>query len=184
MRSVVCADRIVATRSSSEEGKFSSVCASGYRAASSRPMRRAPRATARCAAGACGGAPPPCIDAACESDGAGGAGREREKRGGGRAGPAGPGTAASEDGESAGLTGARARLRAAASNTMIPGLRRHGLLAALVLAGLVLRVLSLIAYRPALLYIDTLKYLYNAWPGADPLGYSGPLKAILVGGHP
>jgi hypothetical protein len=66
---------------------------------------------------------------------------------------------------------------------MIPGLRRHGLLAALVLAGLVLRVLSLIAYRPALLYIDTLKYLYNAWPGADPLGYSGPLKAILVVGN-
>jgi hypothetical protein len=66
---------------------------------------------------------------------------------------------------------------------MIPGLRRHGLVAALVLAGLVLRVLSLVAYRPALLYIDTLKYLYNAWPGADPLGYSGPLKAILLVGN-
>src|SRR5260370_32843061 len=66
---------------------------------------------------------------------------------------------------------------------MVPGLRRHGLITALVLAGLVLRVLSLIAYRPALLYIDTLKYLYNAWPGADPLGYSGPLKAILLVGN-
>jgi hypothetical protein len=101
----------------------------------------------------------------------------------GQARPAGPGTAASEDGGSAGPTEARARLRAAAENKMIPGLRRHGLLAALVLAGLVLRVLSLIAYRPALLYIDTLKYLYNAWPGADPLGYSGPLKAILLVGN-
>ncbi len=66
---------------------------------------------------------------------------------------------------------------------MIPALRRHWLITGLLLAGLVLRLLSLIAYRPALLYIDTLKYLYNAWPGADPLGYSGPLKAILLVGN-
>jgi hypothetical protein len=66
---------------------------------------------------------------------------------------------------------------------MIPGLGRHWLISALLLAGLVLRVLSLIAYRPALLYIDTLKYLYNAWPGTDPLGYKGVLKAILLVGN-
>src|SRR5260370_16589222 len=66
---------------------------------------------------------------------------------------------------------------------MVPGLRRRGLITALVLAGLVLRVLSLIASRHAVLYIDTLKSLYNAWPGADPLGYSGPLKAILLVGN-
>jgi hypothetical protein len=66
---------------------------------------------------------------------------------------------------------------------MIPGLRRHWLMSALLLAGLVLRLLSLIAYRPALLYIDTLKYLYNAWPGSDPLGYKGVLKAILLVGN-
>ncbi len=54
---------------------------------------------------------------------------------------------------------------------------------ALLAAGLVLRVLAQITYRPALLYIDTLKYLYNAWPGTDPLGYKGVLKAILLVGN-
>jgi hypothetical protein len=43
--------------------------------------------------------------------------------------------------------------------------RRHWLFVALIAAGLVLRVLAQIAYRPALLYIDTIKYLYNAYPG-------------------
>src|SRR5580700_1089216 len=38
-------------------------------------------------------------------------------------------------------------------------LRRHWLLAILLAAGLTLRVLAQIAYRPALLYIDSLKYL-------------------------
>ncbi len=53
----------------------------------------------------------------------------------------------------------------------------------LLTAGLVLRVISQIAYRPALLYIDSLKYLYNAWPGTDPLGYKGVLQAILLVGN-
>ena len=53
-------------------------------------------------------------------------------------------------------------------------LRQHWLLTALLVAGLVLRVLAMIAYRPALLYIDSLKYLYNAWPGSDPVGYKVP----------
>jgi hypothetical protein len=66
----------------------------------------------------------------------------------------------------------------------IPALaRRNWLMTALLAAGLVLRVLAQIAYRPALLYIDTLKYLYNAWPGTDPLGYKGILKAILLVGN-
>ncbi len=61
--------------------------------------------------------------------------------------------------------------------------RRHWVLVALMAAGLVLRVLAQIAYRPALLYIDTIKYLYNAYPGSDPVGYKAPLRAILaVGG--
>src|SRR5262249_8385067 len=47
--------------------------------------------------------------------------------------------------------------------------RLHWLAAALLAAGLAARVLALMAYHPALLYVDTLKYLYNAWPGADPL---------------
>ena len=53
----------------------------------------------------------------------------------------------------------------------------------LLAAGLVLRVLAELAYRPALLYIDTMKYLYNAYPGADPVGYKAPLKAILAVGN-
>jgi hypothetical protein len=61
--------------------------------------------------------------------------------------------------------------------------RRHWLISVLLAAGLVLRVLSLIAYRPAIIYVDTLKYLYGASPGADPLGYRWLLKVVLsVGG--
>src|SRR5215468_5490734 len=58
-------------------------------------------------------------------------------------------------------------------------LRRHWLAAALLAAGLVLRVLTLLAYRPALFYIDTTRYLYDA-QGMDPVGYKGPLRAILL----
>ena len=58
-------------------------------------------------------------------------------------------------------------------------LRRHWLAVLLVSVGLVLRVLTQLAYHPAILYIDSLKYLYNAWTGADPVGYKVPLKIIL-----
>ena len=57
-------------------------------------------------------------------------------------------------------------------------LRRHWLISALLAAGLLLRAASALAYRPALLYVDTLKYLYGASPGADPLGYRAVLVAI------
>jgi hypothetical protein len=57
-------------------------------------------------------------------------------------------------------------------------LRRHWLAAALLGLGLVLRVLAQFAYRPALFYIDSVKYLYNA-EGNDPEGYKAPLRAIL-----
>ncbi len=103
----------------------------------------------------------------------------------GQARPAGPG-AAPEGGGPAELPGAHAGFREASvsrARLMVPALRRHWLMAALLLAGLVLRLLAEIAYRPALLYIDTLKYLYNAWPGTDPLGYAGVLKAILLVGN-
>ncbi len=56
---------------------------------------------------------------------------------------------------------------------------RHWLAAALLAAGLVLRVLATAAYRPALFYIDSTRYLYNAG-GMDPVGYKGPLRAILL----
>ena len=50
-------------------------------------------------------------------------------------------------------------------------------------AGLALRVAAQIAYHPALIYIDSIKYLYNAYPGADPVGYKAPLHAILAVGN-
>jgi hypothetical protein len=68
---------------------------------------------------------------------------------------------------------ARARLAVAL-------LRRHWLAAALLAAGLALRVLAQVAYRPVLFYIDTTRYLYNDAPGMDPLGYKGVLWAILA----
>jgi hypothetical protein len=66
----------------------------------------------------------------------------------------------------------------------LPGLaRRHRLATGLLAAGLVLRLLCQVSYGPALIYIDTVKYLYGAWPGADPLGYDVPLKLILAVGN-
>jgi hypothetical protein len=61
-------------------------------------------------------------------------------------------------------------------------LRRHWIAAVLLAAGTVLRALTLAAYHPAILYTDTLKYLYGAWPGADPLGYTAIIKPILLVG--
>ncbi|HEY2287286.1 MAG TPA: hypothetical protein VGH88_16230 [Streptosporangiaceae bacterium] len=52
----------------------------------------------------------------------------------------------------------------------------------LLAAGLVLRVLAELAYRPALFYIDTNRYLYDA-QGNDPVGYKGLLKAVLLVGN-
>ncbi len=57
--------------------------------------------------------------------------------------------------------------------------RRHWLIGLLLLAGLVLRVLAQVAYQPALIYVDTLKYLYSASPGADPMGYMIILKVLV-----
>jgi hypothetical protein len=56
-------------------------------------------------------------------------------------------------------------------------LRRHWLIAILLTAGLVLRILAQVAYRPALFYIDSTRYLYHA-DGNDPVGYRLPLKVI------
>lgn len=57
--------------------------------------------------------------------------------------------------------------------------RGHWLATILLAIGLVLRVLVQIAYSPAIIYIDSLKYVYNAWPGADPVAYKIPLRVIL-----
>ena len=58
-------------------------------------------------------------------------------------------------------------------------LRGHWLAIALLIAGTGLRVLATVSYRPALFYIDSVKYLYNA-DGNDPEGYKLPLRAILA----
>jgi hypothetical protein len=55
----------------------------------------------------------------------------------------------------------------------------HWVASVLLALGLALRVLTQVAYSPVLLYIDSVKYLYGAWPYADPLGYDVPLKIIL-----
>jgi hypothetical protein len=60
--------------------------------------------------------------------------------------------------------------------------RRNWLATALLVGGFVMRVLVQAAYQPAIVYIDTLKYLYDAWPGSDPVGYKVPLKMILAFG--
>jgi len=62
-------------------------------------------------------------------------------------------------------------------------LGRHWLLVVLLAAGLALRIAAQIAYQPALIYVDTLKYLYGASPGADPLGYTLVLRSFLVLGN-
>lgn len=73
--------------------------------------------------------------------------------------------------------GGRPRRPALAAVALV--LRRHWLASALLAAGLVLRLLAQFAYRPALFYIDTTRYLYDS-RGMDPVGYKGPLRAILA----
>lgn len=112
----------------------------------------------------------------------------------------GPGPASGENGTSASgenapppasnrpvtLTGwlhGAARAAGNLAQLAVPAARRHWLMTLLLAAGLALRVVTQIAYRPALLYIDSLKYLYNAWSGTDPLGYKGVLQVILFAGN-
>jgi len=66
-------------------------------------------------------------------------------------------------------------------------LRRHWLLALLIAGGLLLRVVTQFAYEPALLFIDSKKYLYGtdfslgAWGSFDPIGYTlFVLKPVLM----
>src|SRR5215831_14986781 len=92
-----------------------------------------------------------------------------------------------------GTTGATGDARAAAGaagrarrpwrpGTAASVVRRHWLVSVLLAAGLVLRVLALAAYHPALIYVDTLKYLYGASPGSEPLGYTVLLRLMLLAG--
>jgi hypothetical protein len=89
-----------------------------------------------------------------------------------------PGTVSQDQAAAAGQQpGARRRWTARAAGV----LRYHWLAALLLLAGLVLRILAQLAYRPAL-FLDAVRYLYDAY-GNDPVGYEGPLRAILFVGN-
>src|ERR1700742_1104471 len=69
---------------------------------------------------------------------------------------------------------ARARRRRAPRRPFRAALgqaRRHWLLTVLLVAGVALRVITQLAYRPALLYIDSPKYLINGLQKYDPQGY-------------
>jgi len=60
--------------------------------------------------------------------------------------------------------------------------RRHWLLAALLAGGLILRALTELAYRPALLFSDSIRYLYLSG-GNDPMGYRVLLRPVLLVGN-
>jgi hypothetical protein len=89
-------------------------------------------------------------------------------------------TPAAADGDSAAAgaapPGRRWHTRAAAL------VRRHWLVSLLLAAGLALRAAAVAAYHPALIYVDSLKYLYGASPGSEPLGYAALLRIILAVG--
>jgi hypothetical protein len=67
-------------------------------------------------------------------------------------------------------------------NASVTLLRRHWLIAVLIAVGLALRILAQLAYHPALIYVDTLKYLYGAYPGSEPLGYTAFARLVLLAG--
>jgi hypothetical protein len=60
--------------------------------------------------------------------------------------------------------------------------RENWLAGALFGVGFALRLVAQLSYRPALFYIDTVRYLYNSG-GNDPVGYRLPLKLLLIVGN-
>jgi hypothetical protein len=69
-------------------------------------------------------------------------------------------------------------------------LRRHWVFALLVAAGLLLRVIAQIGYQPALLFIDSKKYIFGTefstteWGSYDPIGYTLlVLRPVLMFGN-
>ncbi len=60
--------------------------------------------------------------------------------------------------------------------------RRHWMVLILLTAGMGLRVVTQLAYRPALLYIDSYKYLTGTG-GPDPAGYGILLRPLLWVGN-
>jgi Dolichyl-phosphate-mannose-protein mannosyltransferase len=86
-------------------------------------------------------------------------------------------------GDGAALVTTRARWGWAAAPRFVPLARRNWLLTLLLIAGLLLRVMTQAAYRPALVYIDSAKYLLGAYPGDDPPGYLLAIKPLLLVGN-
>jgi Glycosyl transferase family 2 len=86
---------------------------------------------------------------------------------------------------------------------MLAFARRHWLITLLIAAGAALRVITVVAYRPAIIYVDTISVYLNHLPGAnlpwgdlptrDPLGYNmllvqpllaiGNLTTIIIAQH-
>ncbi|MFZ0003057.1 MAG: hypothetical protein WAK76_26485, partial [Trebonia sp.] len=62
--------------------------------------------------------------------------------------------------------------------------RRHWPFAILLAAGVALRAAATVAYQPALVYLDTPRYLGGDQGGLDPLGYTYLLlrPVLLAGG--
>ena len=90
-------------------------------------------------------------------------------------------------GASAGLAGSPAELDARRpAGPLARGraaLTQHWLFTIFLTAGLAMRVITQLAYQPAILYIDSVKYLLNAYPGDDPPGYLLVLKPVLAVGN-
>jgi hypothetical protein len=93
-------------------------------------------------------------------------------------GTRGPSGALGTDGDSGSSPSWAGRVSRAAAV-----LRYHWLATLLIVAGIVLRVITWMAYHPAIFYIDSIKYLYRGWQGSDPLGYKIPLKIVLAFGN-
>ena len=113
-----------------------------------------------------------------------------------RAAPADPETAAAdvrddgspEVGRSAGdRLGAARRRRAEAVRRVGATLRTHWFFALVLAVGATGRVLTMVAYGPALLYIDSFSYLKNIGPlttaGNEPMGYPLVLRLLLDVGN-
>ena len=89
------------------------------------------------------------------------------------------GDLAPADGQPGPDAGRLARLRLWARRTPAVA-RQHWVFTLLLALGLVLRILTQITYRPALLYTDSTKYLLGAYPGGDPPGYLVAIKPLVA----
>jgi hypothetical protein len=82
------------------------------------------------------------------------------------------------------VPGARRTGRRLRRHGLIAALARHWLLIALLVAGTALRLVTLVAYRPALIYWDTTRYLENVADlvphSVRPLGYPAFLAALPI----